>query len=542
MPQRTNILLLSADQMRYDAMGCAGNQTIQTPSLDRLAREGSHYTHAVTPVPVCVAARHSLLTGQRCAAHGRFANNTPDHDPNLPTLPRLLASVGYQTRAIGKMHFSPARRDYGFQRLELMEEEPLRREQDEYLRYLQKVGYGHVREVHGVRNLLFCQPQVSVIPEKHHGSTWVADRTIDFLGEKHDRPFFYWSSWIAPHPPWNPPEPFASMYPIEAVDPPLHWDQPLESLPHRMRSNKESCDLAFASIDHLKRIKALYWGNISLVDKGVGRILKALDQLGLAENTLVIFASDHGEMMGDHGTVGKGRPYEASMRIPFLARLPGRLESGSTSNDRVSLLDIMPTCLDLANASHPDGPALPGASILAGPRGGLAEPRDQMVVEFNHAPWRWLSLLDGPWKYNYYCFGGWEELFHLGEDPNELRNLLLENPTAAARRRGDAMKRNLERWEAEHGFSTSFDSSGHLMRCKPPDRKTVTPVQQFPRWVRHLNDAEAVEMESPGESVLNAIASEWTYQLSDLNLKAFKAAGGSLEGTEYRELLENIAE
>lgn len=534
-----NILLLFVDQMRYDAMCCAGNPVIKTPGLDRLAREGMHFTHAVTPVPVCVAARQSLITGQRCAVHGRFGNNLPLPEPNLYTLPQLLGIAGYQTRAIGKMHFIPPRRHYGFHRMELMEEIPKCREEDEYLLYLKRVGYGHIRQVHGVRNLLYHHPQVSVIPEEHHGSTWVADRTVDFLHEHRYQPFFCWSSWIAPHLPWNAPEPFASMYPIDTVDPPHNWDQPREALPPSMRHAKQTSDTAFASMDHLRRIKALYYGNISLIDKGVGRILDALDGLGLAENTLVVFASDHGEMMGDHGAFQKSKPYEASARVPFLARLPGRIEAGRTPADRVSLLDLMPTFLSLAGVEYPGSPPLPGASLLGAPGGGLAGPRDELVVEHGGGQRRWLSLLQGPWKYNYYFEGGWEELFNLEDDPLEMNNLLLNGPSAEARKRGDGMKARLTEWERAHGFSTSFDSSGNLVASDTSEWSGATN-NQFPTWVENLPPEEKAKMESPGESTLNAMAHEWTYELADLNLKAFKEGGGSFEGTEYQKLLDDL--
>lgn len=534
-----NILLLFVDQMRYDAMGCAGNPVIRTPALDRLAREGMHFTHGVTPVPVCVAARHSLLTGHRCATHGRFANNTPSPEPNLYTLPQLLGSAGYTTRAIGKMHFRPARRHNGFQRMELMEEIPTYREDDEYLTYLKRTGYGHIRQVHGVRNLLYHQPQVSVIPEAHHGSTWVADRTVDFLCQNRHRPFFCWSSWIAPHLPWNAPEPFASMYPVEEVDPPHNWDQPRETLPPLMKWAKETSDTAFSSIDHLKRIRALYYGNISLIDKGVGRILRALDDLGLADNTLVLFASDHGELMGDHGAFQKSKPYEASMRVPFLVRLPGRVEAGRTSADRVSLLDLMPTCLDLSGVDYPGQPPLPGAGLLGNPGGGLAEPREEFVVEHGGGKTRWLSLLRGPWKYNYYFQGGWEELFHLEDDPQEMDNLLLNTPSSEAQKTADDMKRDLTQWEKAHGFPTSLDSSGELIRSEAPTSPPRTTNTQFPTWVDTLPPEEKARMESPGESVFNAMAHEWTYKLTDLNLKAYKEGGGTFEGTDVK-LLEDL--
>ena len=539
MPQ-PNILLLFVDQMRYDAMGCAGNTVIRTPALDRLAREGMHFTHAATPVPVCIAARYSLSTGQRCAVHGRFANNTPVPEPNLYTLPQLLGSAGYHTHGIGKMHFRPPRRHLGFHRMQLMEELPGYREDDEYLMYLKRVGYGHIRQVHGVRNLLYHQPQVSVIPEEHHGSAWVADRTIEFLRQYRRRPFFCWSSWIAPHLPWNAPEPFASMYPVDQMPPPHNWDQPRETLPHLMRWAKETSDTTFASIDHLKRIKALYYGNVSLIDKGVGRILQALDDLGLAGDTLVLFTTDHGELMGDHGAFQKSKPYEASARIPFLARLPGRMEAGRTSTDRVSLLDIMPTALDLAGIDYPGIRPLAGDSLLGAPGGGLAKPRDEFVVEHGAGRGRWLSLLRGPWKYNYYFPGGWEELFHMGDDPQEMHNLLLGDSTPDARKIGTDMKNRLTEWEKEHGFPTSITDTGELIRSEPPVDPPRTTNDQFPPWVETLTAEEKAQMESPGESVLNAMQHEWTYKLTDLNLKVYKEAGGSLGGTEHQKLLEDL--
>ena len=296
-----NILFMMVDQMRADYMGCAGNPWIQTPGLDRLAAEGTRFSQCVTPVPVCMAARHTFMTGQRCSEHDRFGNNVPDPDPLHYTLMQLLGFTGYRTQAIGKMHFRPVRRHHGFHRMELMEEIPDYRQDDEYLMYLKANGYGHKREVHGVRNLLYHLPQVSVIPEEHHGSTWVADRTIEFLGQNHHKPFFCWSSWIAPHPPWNPPQPFASMYKNKDMPLPVNYDRDIETIPPQKRGMVNFADMGYAPSERLQRVKVLYGGSISLIDKGVGRILRALDELGLTENTLVVFTSDHGEMLGDHG-------------------------------------------------------------------------------------------------------------------------------------------------------------------------------------------------------------------------------------------------
>ncbi len=556
--RQPNILLLFVDQMRFDAMGCAGNTVVQTPSLDRLAREGALFTHGVTPTPVCIAARQSLLTGHFSGVHGRYANNVVTPEPQLPTAAQLLGSAGYVTHAIGKMHFRPPRRHYGFQRMELMEEIPTHREDDEYLLFLKREGYGHVRQVHGVRNVLYHQPQVSVLPESHHGSTWVADRTVDFLAQHAryypQRPFFCWSSWIAPHLPWNAPEPFASMYPVDSIDPPHHWDQPVETLAPGVRRNKQTADLAFASMEHLKRIKALYYGNVSLVDKGVGRILRALDALGMAEDTLVVFSSDHGEMMGDHGLMQKSKPYDASLRVPFLVRLPGRVAAGSRPVDRVSLTDLLPTFLDVAGVEYPAQPGvppLPGESLLGREGGGPATPRDEFVVAEGIAPNRWWCLMRGTWKYNYSMQGGWEELFNMEADPQEMHNLLLGDVAPDARSTADGLREWLVAWERAHGFASSFAGADSDVLVVTPVREegveqiggkqVLRTNAQFPTWVENLPPDEKARMESWGDSVANAMRHEWTYTLRDLNLEAYKRGGGTFDGNdELQRLLDEV--
>lgn len=536
-----NILLMMVDQMRWDAMGCAGNPHIQTPGLDRLAREGVRFAQSYSPVPVCIPARHGMLTGQRCAVHGRHNNMVPKPEPQLPYLAEILGLAGYRTHAIGKMHFRPVRRHHGFQRMQLMEEIPDWRADDEYLLYLKENGYGDVREVHGIRNILYHLPQVSVIPEEHHGSTWVADRTIDFLRNNDGRPFFLFSSWIAPHPPWNTPEPFASMYDPDTLPLPVSWDRDPATLPPSVARQTQNPDVRDASPEMLRRIKALYYGNISLIDKGVGRILDTLDELGLSGNTLVIFTTDHGEMLGDQHAFQKNNPYEPAAHIPFLARLPGRLAAGSVCNDLVSLLDVMPTCLDLAGVSYPWEPTLPGASILGRPGGGLAQSRDNLVIEYGLNSSRWLSLRRGSWRYSYYLLGGWEELYNLEDDPHELRNLLLEGCEEHRRLAGE-MKAYLTAWEKAHGFSSSFDNTGQLRAIPAPplEKRPINP--QFPRWLNTLPAEERAQMRGIGESLLAAIAKETTVTPESLkksgSLDAWKELGGSLAGTDHAHLLD----
>ena len=528
-----NILLLMVDQMRFDAMGCAGNPHIRTPHLDELARTGVRFSQCYSPIPVCIPARHGLLTGRFAAAHGRYSLNVPIPEPNLPTLPQLLGLAGYTTRAIGKMHFRPVRRHFGFHRMELMEEIPDHREDDEYLQYLAQNGYGHIRWVHGVRSVLYQLPQVSVLPERHHGSTWVADRTIEFLIQNRNRPFFCFSSWIAPHPPWNAPEPFASMYDPDSLPDPVGLDRDPDELPPRMR--RTNVHTEGMTPEQRRRVKALYYGQISLVDKGIGRILRALDELGLAENTLVIFTADHGEMLGDHGAWGKHLPYEASAHIPLLVRLPGRTEPGRVSDDLVSLLDILPTALDIAGMPGAAGD-LPGASLLGREGGGLKEPRKKLVIEYGRGEGRWLALREGVWRYTYYAGGGWEELYNLETDPHELNNLLLEAPDRpvdpAHRRRAGEMRAYLDAWERTHGFASPGAWQPDVEALRRAKEETPEFPGHSPRWVFRLSPEERARMESTADSLAGAIRGEPTVDLEFLQrtgrLEMWAKSGGEI--------------
>ncbi len=196
MPDHPNILVLMTDQQRADAMGCAGNATIRTPNLDALAHSGVRFAQAVTPTPVCVAARMSFITGHRMSRHDWTDNSAlPGPLPELPTIMTLLLRAKYWTQGIGKMHFHG--RHYGFRNLLTMEECINHWVDDDYLRYLRENGV-RTRFPKGIRDLLFFQPQTFGIPVEHHKNTWVADRSIDFLREhthhRPNQPFFLWSS------------------------------------------------------------------------------------------------------------------------------------------------------------------------------------------------------------------------------------------------------------------------------------------------------------------------------------------------------------
>ncbi|MDH7568214.1 MAG: sulfatase-like hydrolase/transferase [Armatimonadota bacterium] len=517
---RPNILLLFTDQQRHDALGCSGNRVIRTPNLDRLAAGGVRFSHATTPVPVCIAARYSLITGLRPRWHRWTSNGKlPGPVPELPTIMTILGSAGYHTEGIGKFHFRPQGRHHGFHRIQWMEETPDYREDDDYLQYLQRVGWGHKREAHGVRNLLYQQPQTTEVPEEHVGSTWVANRAVEFLRRYHRRePFFLWVSWIAPHPPWNVPRPWDEMYRLEEMPAPVDYHRPLSTLPAPCHRLRELANTEHASEARLRRITALYYAQVSLVDKGVGRILQTLEQRGMAENTLVFFTSDHGEMLNDHGLCQKGVPFDGCTRVPLLMRWPAQLRPGEVREDYATLLDILPTCLEAAGETYPGPQPLAGRSLLH-----PQPPRDEVVLEYDHGPRRWVSLRDRHFKFNVWVADGFQELYNLVEDPNETRNLVRERPELAAH-----YYRRLVAWEREHGLPDTLE--GDRFRAVP----TVPPTRprrntQFPPWVENLPPEERALMETPGQAVLRAIARETTYTLDELDLQTWREAGGRLD-------------
>ena len=358
-PRRPNVLLLMADQMRHDAMGCAGHPVVRTPHLDALAAGGVRFTQAVTPTPICMAARYSLLTGRRAAETGVTANAMLPGlaaMPPWPTLMTVLAEAGYQTHGIGKFHFH--RRPFGFERQELMEECIDCLTDDDYLLHLQAAGVP-ARYPQGLRDLLYYQPQTSGVPEAYSQNRWVADRSEAFLREharyRPGRPFFLWSSWIAPHPPFAPVEPWDTLYDPAAMPPPVYADRPLATLPAPAWPHRGRLDGAHLDPGRMARIQALYYGQVSHVDDAVGRVLRALDELGLADNTVVVFCSDHGEMLGDHGLSQKNTPYEASVRVPMLLRWPGHTKPGRVAEDLVGLTDVMPTLVEGLGLAYPAG-------------------------------------------------------------------------------------------------------------------------------------------------------------------------------------------
>jgi len=527
---RPNILLLMTDQQRFDTLGAAGYSHVKTPNLDRLIREGTYFPKAYSPNPVCMPARHNILTGLPAKYHGISGNDFHKIIPReLPVMPQLLSDNGYETRAIGKMHFRPIRRHHGFNNMELMEEVPLFIEQDEYATWLKEQGYGHIHNLHGVRNLLYMAPQRALMPEACHGTSWVADRTVDFIktnGGRH--PFFLWSSWISPHPPFNLPDAYADLYANQDLPGPIPSKTPVTPFAEELKGTGD-----LPGEQYVRRMRELYYAAITHVDHHIGRVLQALEETRLLDQTLILFFSDHGELLGDYGTYSKMLPYDCSSRIPFIARYPNHFQPGTVDDRFIDLNDILPTVLEAAEIPYSSREeSLPGESLFQNPG---KKDRSVQYMEYGERERRWISLANKDFKYNYYYAGGYEELFDKNSDLNEQTNLLYGSGAKQFKEIKQKLRTRLIEYEKKWGLE-GYVQKGELVTFQPfapqPKRNRAFPL--FPDKITDPKEKKAI---TPFlDEVIEAVKKEPTVRFSDLDLQSFKK-NGNFSDLDLQELL-----
>jgi len=328
----------------------------------------------------------------------------------------MLRSRGYETRGIGKMHFNHEGEGHslwGFDRREVSEELTLG---DDYHQFLKKNGYGHVLDPHGLRGEFYYLPQPSQLPERLHHTRWVVDRSAAFIKQRSTRrPFFLWTSFIKPHPPFENPTPWNRLY--RAVDMPDPWHpkdaQQFTTFWNKLQ-NRYKC-MEQANNPHLLRtMRAAYYASISFIDSQLGRLLASLgDEI---DNTVIIFTSDHGEMLGDYGCFGKRSMLEASVRVPFLIRYPQKFRPAAKCRVPVSLLDIVPTlravCADKVAPSSDYGTDL--AAVVK------CRPKARTVMsQFSERSLGLYMITDGTHKYVYSAADEQEWGFKIGSNLRE---------------------------------------------------------------------------------------------------------------------------
>ena len=432
MKKQPNILLLFTDMQRFDTIGALGNPVIRTPHLDRLVREGTAFTAAYTPSPVCVPARCSMHYGRYPARTG-VADNTAMPPDRGDSMPAALHALGYRTAAIGKCHFTPdklAKR--GFDTRLVQEECCSDPATDDYCRWLAERG-SSCDEPHGTRGEMYYIPQVSLHPAEEHPTQWIGDRTVEFLSERRGEaePWFLFSSFIHPHPPFAPPKPWHKLYrspsmPLPELPPDpealLCW---INRVQNRYKYRDQGIDRQL-----LRNIKAYYYATISFVDFQIGRILAELEAHGELDDTLIVFASDHGEYLGDCNCFGKRGMHDASARIPLLVRGAG-FSAGARCETPASLVDLFPTFLRAAGGD-PARYDLDGED-LAALAAGESE-RRVVFSQFGCEPEALYMAVSREYKYIHSGPDRREWLFDRIRDPRESRNRIALSACAAAGR------------------------------------------------------------------------------------------------------------
>lgn len=350
---RPNILHLFSDQFRFDAIGAHNNPNIKTPNLDRLVAMGVSYQNAYTPSPVCVAGRCAMITAKYPTKTKCYSNDRMPED--LPSFMQILTENGYRTHGIGKCHFTPdADALRGFQTRERQEElSPEELKDEPYYQDLVKAGYDYTYEAHGVRGPMYYIPQPSRLPQKLHPTNWIGDRTVKFIEENKDAPWYVYSSFIHPHPPFAPPVPWHKLYDPVRMPLPKYTadDDSMQMLVNKIQNRYKYRDIG-SDLNLIRCMKAYYYSCVSFVDFQVGKILDALEASGQLDNTMIVFTADHGEHLGDFHCYGKRSMQDSAARIPFVCYKKGLFEGGKKETTPVSLVDLGPTFLGLAGIDY----------------------------------------------------------------------------------------------------------------------------------------------------------------------------------------------
>lgn len=424
MKTKPNILLIMTDQMRGDCLGIAGHPDVKTPYLDDLAAKGTLFPNAYTAVPSCIAARCGLHTGLTPEHHGRVGYKDCVDWNYDTTLAGELTKAGYYTQCVGKMHVHPLRNNMGFQHIELHDgylgayrssNMPYCENQavaDDYFYWL-KSELGMNRDITDTGlevNSFVARPWP--YEEKYHPTNWVTDRSIDFLRRRdRSKPFFLMSSYVRPHPPFDAPQCFFDMYRDRELTPPAmgEWAD-MERLSQKGRFFDS--DTGPIDDEEMRLAQIGYYACLSHLDNQIGRLIISLGEDGCLDNTIIIFCADHGELLGDHHTYRKIRPYQGSIQVPMIVA-HSSLRQG-VCDQLVELRDILPTALEIAEFPIPE--CVDGLSMLH------ENSREYLHGEHSGGDIGNHYIVTKTDKFCWFSFSGKEQYFDLANDPHELHD------------------------------------------------------------------------------------------------------------------------
>jgi len=439
-----NILVIMSDQHHPRFMGCAGEPIVRTPNLDRLAARGTRFSRAYCNFPLCGPSRMSFMTA-RYAGELECLTNNMQLGSDVPTFAHAFNVAGYETLLCGRMHFNGPDQRHGFQK-----------------RLVGDVLGAYENHVDGLKRVLgdplrkTTGPSAEAIRHSGRGDTGyqaydnaVTDAAAQWLTDRHaEQPFMMVVGLVLPHAPFVAPDEDYALYDNRITADDLPKPHP-ESLHPEMRRLQSRAGLEGAepvSLDDQRRARVAYHGMCTFTDRCVGRILDALDAAGMTDNTIVVYTSDHGEQLGEHGMWWKHTFYEGSVGVPMIFAGPG-IPAGWATSRNVSLIDVGPTLLDLAGA-----PAIPGASgksfrcLLDGDTENW---HDTVIAENLWPPQSdclHRMIKQGPWKLCHYP--GFEpQLFNLDIDPGETRDLAADPAVSITRE--ELMSKLAEGWDPQ---------------------------------------------------------------------------------------------
>jgi choline-sulfatase len=450
--RRPNILFIMTDQQRWDCVGANGNALIKTPNLDRLATSGANFSRVFVASPVCVPSRISFFTGRYAHSHRNRVNYTP-LDNSEVLLQARLKEAGYRTASIGKLHYFPPTveqaKSTGFDIVELHDGVPFTDRWSDYVKWReandpQKQTYYRAlaRDIAPGKN-----PFRAAIAADCTDTAWVGQRARHWLEElaRGGQPFFLHASFWKPHSPYEVAAPYDSMYDGVEIPVPEHFtEEELKKLPEPLQKLvlREGGGLKI-NRERLEWMYRSYYGAISQVDREIGLILDTLEATGQAANTIVIFSSDHGQQLMEHGVIDKNCFFEHSVRVPFMVRFPGRVKP-ARYEQMIETIDLLPTLFELIGLPEPvqfqgrsfapliadlGRPYTPHDAVfseniipevITGPKLDLRFEKGKGVDGIRHPDAKMVRT--DRWKYNYYP-AGYAELYDLQNDPGEQTNL-----------------------------------------------------------------------------------------------------------------------
>jgi arylsulfatase A-like enzyme len=434
-----NLLWYCTDQQRFDTIGAFGNPHVQTPTIDRLVGAGTAFTHAYCQSPICTPSRSSFMTGMYPSRVHNTRNGNESFPDWPPLITKLIAESGYECGMIGKFHLQSSghrtepRLDDGFGYWKFSHAP-----RDDWP---EGHDYGNwVRERGG--DLDQMRTSEERVPAEFHQTTWASERAIEFIREQHDAPWLLNLNVYDPHPPFIPPKAYADRFDPADMPGPYFRESDLEQQKQLKAIDFQGTAQRPEEID-AKGEQARYYAMIAQIDDQFARIWEALDATGQRDNTVILFTSDHGETLGDHGLIQKGcRFYEGLVRVPLIFVWPGHIQAGLRSNALVELLDMSATILELTGLEVPDYhqgksllPILHGEAPPDHLRNSVrCEYFDALDPHFTGGSGTFATMYrDKRYKLTIYHGHGLGELYDLEEDPWEFDNLW-DDPTQQERK------------------------------------------------------------------------------------------------------------